>query len=356
MASELERVAAKFRRELINREAAAARDMVEAYLHAYQGVMERLAETQAEIARLTEVHGKASFAVLFQEERLQSLQQQVARELTTFTEQAGQIITEQQQHAVELATRAARETARLAAGAPPTAYFPWQQLSTSAMQELVGNTARGGPLARLLAQIPAEGGEKVRQELIRGMATGANPRQVARRVKEALEGNLNRALTIARTETLRAHRQAALETYRQNPKTAQGWYWNAFLGPRTCAACFAMHGTWHPLTETMGTHPNCRCTMIPALRSWAEITGDPTIKDTRPKLEKGEDWLRKQPEAFQAKVLGDRGAAAFREGKVELRDFVRTRRSKEWGVTRSTGTYNQAMESARRRRAAREKS
>ena len=78
----------------------------------------------------------------------------------------------------------------------------------------------------------------IRRQLLRGIAVGSNPRTVARRAVQAVEeqfhGGLSRALTIARTEMLDAHRAAGQAVEERNPDLVAEWVWEAHLGPRTC--------------------------------------------------------------------------------------------------------------------------
>lgn len=136
----------------------------------------------------------------------------------------------------------------------------------------------------------------------------------------------------------------------ENKKHVNGWYWSAGLDGRGCAACWAMHGTFHPLTEPMQYPPGCRCTSIPAVKSWSErgYPGQPE-RAWKPKAT-GEDLFRELPDAtvrrilgprrfkeYQAgtitkadvrrEVLGPKRAALYEQGKASLSDMVQVRRS-----------------------------
>lgn len=110
--------------------------------------------------------------------------------------------------------------------------------------------------------ISTEADSVIRRELVRGLASGSNPRTTARRMVQRAEGGFNgglsRALTIARTETLDAHRAAAAESHQANADVLAGWIWMTNLSTRTCPACLGMNGTEHPLAEPgpLG-HQNC---------------------------------------------------------------------------------------------------
>jgi SPP1 gp7 family putative phage head morphogenesis protein len=141
----------------------------------------------------------------------------------------------------------------------------------------------------------------------------------------ALAGNMVRALTIARTETLGAYRSAAAITYRANSDVVESWTWQAALGS-ACEICIALHGQVFPLEEEQDTHPNCRCTMIPQTRTW-ESLGFPDAPETRVELEPGPDWFARQPPAKQLRVLGPGKYAAYKRGEITLADLVQKTRS-----------------------------
>jgi SPP1 gp7 family putative phage head morphogenesis protein len=175
---------------------------------------------------------------------------------------------------------------------------------------------------------------------ITGVATGQGPRVLARQLRRATQIAPARALTISRTEQLRSYRQATLENYRANSDLVEGWIWFATLSARSCAMCIAMAGTWHPLDEDFGSHPNCRCTPVPSMRGAAAGT----------RLQNGTEWLAAQTDEVQMKVLGKAGAAAWREGRFTLTDTVGEQNSAKWGrsyVRRSLAETLEAAQSPR---------
>lgn len=124
--------------------------------------------------------------------------------------------------------------------------------------------------------LSAEAEDSVRRALIRGVAGGINPRVTARAMVDDAEhgfnGGLTRALTISRTETLDAHRNAAAAIQDSNTDVLAGWIWVCSLGVNTCAACWAMDGTFHELTEPgPNDHQNGRCSRAPKTKSWSEL-------------------------------------------------------------------------------------
>jgi len=178
--------------------------------------------------------------------------------------------------------------------------------------------------------------------LIEGLALGHNPRETAREMRDALGGDLARALKISRTETLRAYRESTRRSYEENRDLIVGWYWMAGKDARTCAACLAMDGTLHKLDEPLDDHPNGRCTMIPALDPSLGIKGAP--RGGQLTWQAGSDWFAEQDEETQRKVLGDAGYDAYQAGAIELSSLVGQSESKVWGTTRRVVGLQEATE------------
>lgn len=127
--------------------------------------------------------------------------------------------------------------------------------------------------------ISGEATEAIRRSLIRGVAAGDNPREVARtmlaRVEGEFNGGLQRAMVVARTEMLDAYRDASAHVHDANRDVLDGWTWSASIpDPRTCPACWGMHGTHHPLIQP-GPWGHQQC--IPA---GAEVHGPGVVAST----------------------------------------------------------------------------
>lgn len=197
----------------------------------------------------------------------------------------------------------------------------------------MGFLSDGSPLAYKFAGLPAEVVTGVKQTLEAGFAAGWNPKKVAREVQRTFGGALTNAKVTCRTEYMRAYRTASHETYRANSDVCTGWIWMCARQARTCAACWAMDGTEHPLSERMTDHPGGRCAQIPMTKSWAEITGRdvPGVTETSAKGWDPEPAFRQMSVSDQFKVLGPRRYALWKDGKIGLRDMATLQRSTVWG-------------------------
>jgi SPP1 gp7 family putative phage head morphogenesis protein len=314
------RTALKQRAALLRGERQAAGELVRAYGGVWERIRGRiealLAEREAALARGERV----TAAWLWQYERMTTLERQVEQEMWGFARTAGVTIAEQQRAAVALAEEHVFE--QVAGG-----LVQLNRLPTEAVVDLVGFTGDGSPLRELLDALGPQASAHVRDALIQGVALGKNPRAIARETRSAFGRTLSRALTVSRTETLRAYREATRRNYQENSDVVRGWIWVCACTPRSCAACFAMHGTVHGANERLDGHPNCRCVMAPYTYAVAGMA-EQELPDAGPEV------FAKLSEEDQVRVLGPAAAAAYRAGAVRLEDFVGRRRSRDWGSTR----------------------
>jgi hypothetical protein len=95
-------------------------------------------------------------------------------------------------------------------------------------------------------------------------------------------------------------------------------------------------------SRIMPTHPQCRCCMVPETKSWAEITGDPSLDDTRPVIEGGEVLFSRLTEEEQIAVLGAQGHELYTEG-APLSAWAIERHDDRWGPTLTAASLAQVV-------------
>lgn len=195
-----------------------------------------------------------------------------------------------------------------------------RELGTTPLDVIVARVVPGGRLRMILDQLPADAAQRAREALIRAVALGHNPTRTAGHVRDALGGNLARAVTIARTETISAYRDAALARYRASG-VVDGWVWDSTRDARTCAVCWAMHGSQHRVDEPFASHPNCRCTPLPLTKLWADL-GVRGVPETRFQPVAGETLFARLPASRQREVLGPGKLDLYRAGRIGLADLV----------------------------------
>ena len=200
---EIFEVAKRFRRSLLDRERNAASEMVRAYGQSWQRIKAQLDQVTSQIAAARAAGEEVSVSWLFQRRRLQVLQSQVEAEIREFARYAERRILAEQAAAVWAAQEHAEQLVLIGLGKPPPGVaVTLVRLPRQALEDLVGFQQGGSPLRELLDELGPEASAATRKALIEGVATGQNPRVIARWMRAALGGNLTRALTIARTEVL----------------------------------------------------------------------------------------------------------------------------------------------------------
>ena len=115
---------------------------------------------------------------------------------------------------------------------------------------------------------------KITRNLTDGLVQGMNPTEIARNmirdgIGTKVRGVQSRALTIARTETIRAHAEGQLDAMERLGVTEVGVMveWSTAGDDRVCELCSALDGVVMKVKEARGIiprHPNCRCAHIPA--------------------------------------------------------------------------------------------
>lgn len=234
----------------------------------------------------------------------------------------------------EVVQRTADMTTQVAASQLPDVDSPLLQsftrVDTAAMQAIVDRSMTGVVASSM--PLTDDALDAVKASLIRAVPSGWHPdraaREMLRRTRGAFNGGLTRAMRIARTEMLDAHRAANQAQNQANP-TVTGWVWMASLDSSTCPACLSMHGTIHDVDEFgPAGHPNCRCTALPKTQSWADL-GFPELDEPDDLIQTTEAWIADNPQdAIQA--LGPDRYQMLADGQITLADLSVRRTNNDW--------------------------
>ncbi|HLR97647.1 MAG TPA: hypothetical protein VK053_24210 [Jiangellaceae bacterium] len=96
-----------------------------------------------------------------------------------------------------------------------------------------------------------------------------------------------------------------------------------------CAACFARHGTIHPVSEPgPDDHPRGRCTRLPVLKPWSEL--GIRAPEPPPISVDGERAFRRMTRADQLEVLGPTRLALLDSGRITWADLATWRNNPQW--------------------------
>lgn len=312
------------------------RDLVAAWANAWDEVAPDLVGVLLEMLTAGD---RVSKAQLLRSVRLQQVLRQIAGRLETLSGDAQVRIVGDLRAAIDAAGGA--HASVIDSQLPPNAAITldlaqWAMVDEHAVEAIVRRSTQ--QITSRLRPLSREASTAVRRELIRGVASGANPRATAGRIVARAEGRFNggltRALSIARTETLDAHRAGALVARTQNADVLGGWQWHCELSNRSCPACIAQDGSIHPVDEPGPfDHVNGRCTALPVTKSWKDLGFD--IPEPPPIRTGAGDWFEQLPAADQRSILGPARYDAWRSGDYPM---------SSWSVTRSNDGWRDSVQ------------
>lgn len=366
-----------FQRSILRGERSTASAMVRAYVQSWKRIKTRLAALQKDYDKSIASGEPVGLNWIYQNSRLADLQMLIGKELSHFTGFAGTKITAAQKKVIAESLTFSRDEMILQLGPQydVSDFLRVKSLPTSSIEIMVGINQPDSPLKRLLDRINIESSQSASDALIEGMILGYNPRKIAPMIRDALGVQLNRALTISRTETMRAQRIATEQNYNANSDIVKGWRWVAEV-TGACPSCLAMHGREFPLTEKMSTHPNCRCAQSPITMSWDEIgaqygidfSGIDNVGPSFDELAKkynmsekqiaryqtnkmtGEQFFKTLSAEEQRNILGPAKWMAWNDGLFEFDQLSRKTYSVIWGEGRRVASLKDLLgeEEARR--------
>lgn len=332
--SQIEKAILRFRQQLLTEETKATQQTLAAYADVRQDLIARIQAFSKTLESRPLTAGEE-----WRDTRAKALLAQIETRMNDLAKTANAIITNGQVNAVGLAEQQALGMAVIAAAKDPAiaeiVANSWNRLNTGAVESLIGRMSDGSPLSATLAGMSPDTSQRLRDSLTDAVANGKNPRQVAAALEGTVDESGARLLTISRTEILTANRNASLASYASQGDILDGWIWCADLAG-ACAGCAAMHGQEFPLSETFfEAHPNCRCSPLP------KVSGvDSPITDD------GQAFFESLSQEEQDARLGKAGGEAFRNGEVQLTDFVARREDPRWGASISQGSLTSARENA----------
>jgi SPP1 gp7 family putative phage head morphogenesis protein len=251
----------------VERDRAVADRLTRTYLGVWQRIRADLDRLLAKMQESRDATGRVPVSWLYQEARLRQLQQQVAQHVSQYAQQAHQQVQGEVRSAI--ADGMADAHAALSATVPAGLTYSFSMLPAETI-DYISAKADSARLAKLFAQFAPDAAQRAKDALIQGVAVGESNAKIAARVRDALSVPLNRAMTIARTETMDAYNQANIATYRANSDVVSGWRW--LTGGDPCDICAEEADADHDIMDDPPpAHPNCRCVASPITKSWDDI-------------------------------------------------------------------------------------
>lgn len=245
-------------------------------------------------------------------EELRRVEREVSGALLDLAQPAAEAVRESQGLAAADGVASAARLGRVAG------VVQWTSPQVQAVEALAGFMADGSPLRSHFERLGPETLQDIRQALAGGIAAGDGAAEIAERIRAASGMSITRAETIARTEVNRAYREATRQSYAANADVLDGWVRVCSGDSRTCAACWALHGTRHSVQTPCATHPRCRCVMVP------DVAGmDQSIPSA-------DTLFGRMSESGQREALGPGRFEAWQAG-APLSGFGRVVDNPRWG-------------------------
>lgn len=311
MPSALEIAARRWRQRLLAYERAPMQRAIAAHQASWQRLQQEIDRYTRRIAQ----NDPLLPGLLHRRQAAQDAQYVIEAEIERLNQLVASVTTDMQQNAVGNAHMGMQDMVDAQARTLTFLRRP----NFAAVESLIGYASDGSPLLDVLEDASRGRAAAMVDLLAQNIELGINPRVIARQMRDQFGTVLARAQTIARTETVRAFREAGHLSMEANDDVISGWIWICRLSARSCVACFAMHGTWHPLNERLQDHPNGTCTAAPHVR------GMP-----RP-IPSGEDRFAQLTVAQQRASLGRAKYSAWQDGAFDFRDLAGVHRDRRWG-------------------------
>lgn len=307
----------EYRAGLLGREVSQTERLARSWLMVEKSLMTDMQLLSFELSKhITDSGSAVTMQLLRRQERYTSLVRQIRDQVSRYSTTIAltDITNEQMAYGslgLESAQKAIRGSYTLGFGSD------FNALPVDAFEDLVGMLGNGTPLNTLLKEAYKDSAEGVTQALLSGLARGISPQQIAREMVEGLGLGLERLTLIARTEQLRVWRTSSQRQYAES---------GVVLGHKrlaakdACMACLMSDGELLPIDRPLTDHPRGRCTSVPVVR------GAPT-----PFWTTGKELFESLDPEEQRERMGNAAFEAWKAGKVELSDFVRTVHNDEWG-------------------------
>ena len=106
-------------------------------------------------------------------------------------------------------------------------------------------------------------------------------------------------------------------------------------------SCVALHGSVHPVTETLNDHHNGRCAMIPNTVTYRDLglhVDTPELE-----IESGRDWFKEQPAAMQQQMMGQGMWDAWQGNQFAFDKLSQPYSDKVYGVMRRQATLGEVL-------------
>lgn len=306
-------MAREFKAALARREAVNVAEMANRYRSVVKALESSIEALAARLAREKELGIMPTKGALYRMNRYAELQAQMAQEMKAYNAWA-EARVEAARH--DMAGMGVSHADRLALASGLRASL--DKLPKANVEQMVAQLQRDAPLGQLLLAAYGDAADEVANRLLQGIALGQSPRATAEAASDALGIQLDRALTIARTETLRAYREPQLQRFEQ--LGILEYKRIATHDDLTCIGCLVEDGEVYSTPDGFDAHPNCRCTAVPIV---------PGVE--APEWQSSEEWFNSLSESDRLAMMGPGRYELYSTGQVGWSDLSARTWNDTWG-------------------------
>ena len=317
MADNIYSVVRQQREDIDRAELEMLRQLTEAWTPTLRWLEKRIRDITAIITEAHEAGQGVSISYIYARDRYRTMMEEAKQAVEQYNRAAYGIISGAEADAVDIGVHNAEELVNIAEPANPM----WTRINKREVRIMTGMLSENSPLAELLSKSWPEMEQGIKNALLAGIGTGQGVDWIAREMMKAVEIAPERAMLIARTEVIRAYRQANLETMRSS--RAVTGYRRLCYAPTACFACLMMDGEYYDKMEDFSDHPNGKCTAVPVTRHY-----DPADESD---WQKGKDWFMAQTEQTQRSILGPGHYELWKNNGVDPRGMVYIKQNDLWG-------------------------
>ncbi|UIU47077.1 hypothetical protein [Microcystis phage MinS1] len=277
---------------------------------------------------------KVTRTQLLRSTRLRKALQVIADQLELLADQAGVRVAADLRQVID--TAGAAQASVIDSQLPPDSGIlddldTWSRVDADQIAAIVERTT--DQITSLTRPIAPDVYAVMRRELFRGIAAGSNPRATAARIvarsRGRFNGGLTRALVVARTESLDAHREGARLGRLAHADVLTGWTWVSALDTRTCPSCWAQHGSVRPVEEFgPDDHQQGRCAAVPTVLPWADLGLD--VAEPASLIPDAVERFDALDSAAQLAILGPARYDAWIRGEYPMATWTQRRSSDGW--------------------------
>lgn len=311
--SEVVRVAREYREQLARNESEALRLIARLWVKMERGLQSGYEDLAREVLARMARGEMVPRQFIYTMQRYQSMMDQIRKEMPYYQGTIEDLVTDYQKENYTLGLDASQAIIKASRPSDDT----WTRIYKDAAETMTGFAGNGAPLHSLLHRDYNQTAENVLDALIEGVGLGKGYREVARDMQDAMGGDFDRAMRIARTEMNRSYRLANAEQYRASGVVTK--VIRLCYKPTACFACLMLDGE-ECKDFICDDHPNGKCTTI------VQTTGG-----IMPEWETGREWLEEQTEEDQRRIMGAGRFELWKKHGVDPKSMVYIKPNPVWG-------------------------